>query len=258
MRLFLKVLFYKGSPVLPEKIVEFSGQGGIIGRHASNTLTLEDPDKIVSGRHAEIDFENGQFWIKDISTNGTYLTKADVNLNNAKAALTDNEILRIGEYEIQVEIASEFSLENRQVDFADAIDSPFNDPFNTPFGDNPFDTGAFTAAPEPLIAETAHFRDESPMHDSFSIPEVMPQEKPVKDIADYLKSLDFITAPAQEPIPESPAGSAPTIEPAPALFDVDELIPRLDTKDPPAASHAYTIPKPSPGVEKPGCTLDFK
>ena len=65
---------------------------------------LKNNDKIVSGQHVEIFFANGQFFIKDTSFRRTYLVKAGLSLSNAEAVLQQNEVLRIGEYEILVEM----------------------------------------------------------------------------------------------------------------------------------------------------------
>jgi len=107
MRLVLKVLTYKSLPVSKELRVEYSQDGGSIGRKADRTMVLEDNDKIVSGQHADIIFANGQFFIKDTSSNGTYLVNAGLSLSNAEAVLQQNEVLRIGEYEILVEMLAD-------------------------------------------------------------------------------------------------------------------------------------------------------
>ena len=51
----------------------FGVNGGRIGRHASNDWVLRDPDRYVSGRHAEIEHRGGIWWLRDTSTNGTYV-----------------------------------------------------------------------------------------------------------------------------------------------------------------------------------------
>lgn len=104
MRLILKVLSYKCLPPQGEIKAEFNRYGGHIGRTTANMLVLDDMNKIVSGKHAEILYENGQYFIRDTSINGTYLVNAGLTLKNSQAVLQNNEILRIGEYEIHVEL----------------------------------------------------------------------------------------------------------------------------------------------------------
>ncbi len=218
MRLILKVLSYKGLPFPSEMRVEFDWQGGIIGRHAGNTMVLEDMDKIVSGRHAEIVYENEQFQIKDTSTNGTYLLNAGLNLNNTQTVLQNNEILRIGEYEILAEIISDFSPAN-ELNFDNLISPSFS---------GPFDSGP--GSPIPIDPFSI---DHSPFHDSFSVPAVVPEQNPPKEIADFLKGLDSLPplssgAVFSDTAAESEAIFTSAQEPLPDVF----ATARQDIQDP--------------------------
>jgi pSer/pThr/pTyr-binding forkhead associated (FHA) protein len=47
----------------------FGVNGGSIGRAPDNDWILPDTKRIVSGHHCEIEYRNGTYWIKDISTN---------------------------------------------------------------------------------------------------------------------------------------------------------------------------------------------
>ena len=49
-----------------------------IGRNTYLDWTLPDPARVVSGRHCEIHFRDGGYWITDISTNGTFLAKKQI------------------------------------------------------------------------------------------------------------------------------------------------------------------------------------
>ncbi|TIU73835.1 MAG: FHA domain-containing protein, partial [Mesorhizobium sp.] len=35
--------------------------------------TLSDPDKFISGRHCEVRYQAGSFWLYDLSRNGTFV-----------------------------------------------------------------------------------------------------------------------------------------------------------------------------------------
>ncbi|WP_347988887.1 type VI secretion system-associated FHA domain protein TagH [Methylomonas sp. AM2-LC] len=146
MRLVLKVITYKSLPVSKEIRVEYSQDGGSIGRKADRTMVLEDNDKIVSGQHADIYFANGHFFIKDTSSNGTYLVKAGLSLSNAEAVLQPNEVLRIGEYEILVDMLAD---EPAPIDLNSFSGGPFaNTP--APFAERPMaspqsDSGDFAS-----------------------------------------------------------------------------------------------------------------
>ena len=83
----------------------FGVNGGRIGRHTSNDWVLRDPDRYVSGRHAEIEHKGGVWLLRDTSTNGTFVNHSDEALRPDRLhQLSSGDRLRIGEYEIEVEI----------------------------------------------------------------------------------------------------------------------------------------------------------
>jgi predicted component of type VI protein secretion system len=83
----------------------FGVNGGRIGRHASNDWVLRDPERFVSGRHAEIEHRGGAWLLRDTSTNGTFINDSDEALGPDRPhELSNGDRFRIGEYEIEVEI----------------------------------------------------------------------------------------------------------------------------------------------------------
>src|SRR5699024_2224394 len=63
-----------------------------IGRYDDNTIELDD--EFVSGSHAEIFFEDGQWWLQDLnSTNGTYLNSQPVG---NRIRLSNGDIVQFG------------------------------------------------------------------------------------------------------------------------------------------------------------------
>ncbi len=84
----------------------FGVNGGRIGRHESNDWVLRDPHRYVSGRHAEIEHRAGTWWLRDTSTNGTFVNGSDEALGPEQLhQLAAGDRFRIGEYEIEVEIS---------------------------------------------------------------------------------------------------------------------------------------------------------
>jgi predicted component of type VI protein secretion system len=84
----------------------FGVNGGRIGRHDGNDWVLRDTDRYVSGRHAEIEHRGGTWWLRDLSTNGTFINDADEALGpNRVHQLENGDRIRIGEYDIEVEIS---------------------------------------------------------------------------------------------------------------------------------------------------------
>jgi len=83
----------------------FGVNGGRIGRHTTNDWVLRDPERYVSGRHAEIEHRGGAWLLRDTSTNGTFVNASDEALGPDRLhQLANGDRFRIGEYEIEVEI----------------------------------------------------------------------------------------------------------------------------------------------------------
>src|SRR5262252_5334544 len=93
----------------------FGVSGGSIGRSAENDWVLPDDMRYVSGRHARIVFHKGRYLLQDTSSNGTYVNDNDRPLGSQNPhELKSGDILRIGEYHVQVQIdsATDFSLDD--------------------------------------------------------------------------------------------------------------------------------------------------
>jgi len=83
----------------------FGVNGGRIGRHTTNDWVLRDPERYVSGRHAQIEHRGGAWLLRDTSTNGTFVNASDEALGPDRLhELSNGDRFRIGEYEIEVEI----------------------------------------------------------------------------------------------------------------------------------------------------------
>jgi type VI secretion system FHA domain protein len=93
----------------------FGVSGGSIGRSAENDWVLPDDMRYVSGRHARIVYHKGRYLLQDTSSNGTYVNDSDRPLGGQNPhELKSGDILRIGEYHVQVHIdsATDFSLDD--------------------------------------------------------------------------------------------------------------------------------------------------
>jgi len=77
-------------------------KGFEIGREGRD-WTLPDPDKFISGRHCEVRFEAGSFWLHDVSRNGTFLNGSGERMTSPHR-LCKGDRLRIGRYVIGVSI----------------------------------------------------------------------------------------------------------------------------------------------------------
>ncbi len=83
--------------------IQVRRRGLDIGRDAQLDWTLPDPQRYVSGKHCEIRFRDGGYWLHDVSTNGTYVNDSQFRLA-APYRLKDGDRLTIGPYVVAVEV----------------------------------------------------------------------------------------------------------------------------------------------------------
>ncbi|MFD0937768.1 type VI secretion system-associated FHA domain protein, partial [Methylobacterium trifolii] len=87
--------------------VSLSGRRGIdIGRDQYLDWTLPDPDRVISGKHAELRHRDGGYWLHDVSRNGTFLNRNPQRLQEPQR-LKDGDRIQIGQYLILVRIDGE-------------------------------------------------------------------------------------------------------------------------------------------------------
>lgn len=79
--------------------------GGSIGRAHDNDWVLPDAQCYLSAHHARVQFRHGSYYLLDCSTNGTYVNGGTVPISRRNIyPLRDGDSLRLGEYEIAVNI----------------------------------------------------------------------------------------------------------------------------------------------------------
>ena len=83
--------------------IDVNGRGLALGRDEHLDWTLPDGSRIISGKHCEICFEEGGYWLHDVSTNGTFVNGSPHRLN-APYLLRDGDRLNIGPYIIAVSV----------------------------------------------------------------------------------------------------------------------------------------------------------
>jgi type VI secretion system protein ImpI len=80
--------------------VSIKGKRGLdIGRDPYLDWTLPDPSRFISGRHCEVRWHDGAYWLHDISTNGTFINGAEGRLK-APHRLRNGDRFVIGQYVI--------------------------------------------------------------------------------------------------------------------------------------------------------------
>ena len=101
----MKLIFdlIKNGKDIPEKRnFHFNMTGGSIGRSNDVDWTLTDRKNYISSNHASVEFKDGIYFIKDQSTNGTYLKYPYKKLpKNISIKINSTDIFIIGDYEIQ-------------------------------------------------------------------------------------------------------------------------------------------------------------
>jgi type VI secretion system protein ImpI len=108
MPLRLCVISNNRSELGDQRNMDFSACGGTIGRAGDNDWVLPDANRYVSGRHALIDYQVGAYYLVDTSRNGIYVNNADTPVGRGHPQrLFDGDHLRLGEYDVLVEILEE-------------------------------------------------------------------------------------------------------------------------------------------------------
>lgn len=89
----------------------FDDRGGVIGRAEECDWVLSDLTRVVSKQHAVISYEQGQFWIEDISTNGVLVGAELVPLGRGnRRCLLLRDQFKIGDFVFQTEQPAESAL----------------------------------------------------------------------------------------------------------------------------------------------------
>ena len=101
----------------------FPDAGGTLGRGSNNFWILEDPNKYMSSVHAKIACVAEQYFLTDLSTNGTFINGASEPIGNGnQIALNDGDHFTISDYEFIANIAN-------AINNADIFQSHSTDPF---------------------------------------------------------------------------------------------------------------------------------
>jgi type VI secretion system protein len=103
MPLILKIISSQNQTLGSDSSREFGPTGGSIGRLAGNDWVLPDPERFVSSQHAVIKFQDGDFYLTDTSTNGTFVNSGAAPVGNGTSVqLNPGDIVHIGDYDMEV------------------------------------------------------------------------------------------------------------------------------------------------------------
>jgi type VI secretion system protein len=103
-----------------------------IGRSSDNGWVLPDPENDLSRIHALIQFENSRYYITDTSSNGVFFLPSTTPLGRQNTAeLNNGDMLRLGEYQIQVSIDDSQNIEQTQPAIPEQTESESFDFFDS-------------------------------------------------------------------------------------------------------------------------------
>src|SRR3984957_17351535 len=203
--------------------IEVKGRGLDLGRDSHLDWTLPDPGRSVSGKHCEIRYRDGGYWLYDVSTNGTFVNGAEYRLD-APHQLRNGDRLTTRPYiiAVAVEDGRKARAPAAAVTAGVSLDADLANVWG-PVG------GA--AAPENAKRQTAQSRNASPDFLDFASFLEAPKLAPDVSPGPGRSEDDWLTAPK----PASP----------PPPSDQDSLEPRIPTPARPAIVEP-AVRRPSP------------
>jgi len=86
--------------------MELNCRGIDIGRDSYLDWTLPDPERFISGKHCEVRYRDGGYWLHDVSTNGTTVNEDSGRLTEPYR-IKDGDRIHIGRYIIAARLAGE-------------------------------------------------------------------------------------------------------------------------------------------------------
>lgn len=186
---------------LGSSVQTFDQRGGTLGRSSSNSWVLPDPDRFLSSCHCEIVCDQGQFYLVDLSTNGTFINGSPEPLGKGmRAPISHGDTFEIGDYQFEVSLGSESAdttaesnpgpFESEAVTGTEAPE--FANPFANEYSQDYFLNGSGGAFQDPLALLDGDKVDQiSPALDSGPIPSDLHQDPfTYSSTVDHTPSLD--------------------------------------------------------------------
>ncbi|NNM74643.1 type VI secretion system-associated FHA domain protein TagH [Enterovirga aerilata] len=235
-----------------------TGKRGIdIGRDAYLDWCLPDPTRTVSGKHCEIRYRDGGYWLHDVSRNGTFLNRSASRMQEAHR-LRDGDRIEIGRYMILVRIDGE-----------EAAAEPSGSGAVTPAAPADYWNAAFDAAPPISPRELRPARESRPVQADFrewaiDVPPPSPggfaHEAPSYPVPPppSFEDMAWAKGPSAPPPPAAPAvpmpsprrpvapppGTSPWDAPETPVAPASWTAPAFDPPPPAPAPDAWPAPPP--------------
>ena len=219
-------------------------RGFDFGRDQHLDWTLPDRNRVISGKHCEVRFYDGAYWLTDTSTNGTYLNGAAKRMQSPYR-LADGDRLSVGEYVLAVSV----KLAQAAPSLAQPVSPPIaHSPFPPTTGGDIWDSGH--EAPPPIDARELLPRsreaDRAPdfLHQAAYVPPPIEAPEVIRKPAPAPSTPRGIWGGDDDPPARSSAAEAPASEPPPTAANRPEPAER----EKPAAGQANAAPALSDGM----------
>lgn len=121
----IQVTSYNGAPPSQPLVAEFDEFGGNIGRAEGNALILHDPMRVISRRHASVEFRDGSYFIRNLGTAIPVYVNGQSLGNGRDAAITAGDEIHIGGYMMTVASAEKPALADGS---SNSLATPKDDP----------------------------------------------------------------------------------------------------------------------------------
>ena len=232
-------------------------RGASIGRKRGMDWVLPDPARHISGHHFDIGYNDGAYWLTDVSTNGTFV-EGNRHRLEGPYRLQGGERLLVGHYVIGVQVALPVAAPEQQPGHLGATD--WGLPASPTVEDmDPWDFGGGPVAPvnpvPPRPAQPARHEDiglefmpmqqpappPRPAPQGLQVPGVPQQSQPVTSPPQFGGGGHVAPPALQMPSTAVPAAApvAPPAQPAP-----QPVIPEY-----PTYQQAPPDPRPAPGAQ---------
>jgi predicted component of type VI protein secretion system len=109
MTLVLRGITRDEEPMSQPLIGRFDERGGTLGRSDDATLTLPDPERLISRLQAQILHRDEHYWLENISAASAVLHNGRPLSVGMRVILSEGDELRIGEYALQAAFEDEAS-----------------------------------------------------------------------------------------------------------------------------------------------------
>jgi len=251
-----------GKNIPAKRNFHFEDEGGTIGRTEDNDWILTDPNSYISGTHVHILCKHGSYFIKDESTNGTFLKNPYKKLPKGHPVkINASDVFIIGDHELQARYSNN---DYSQDDIISSFEETSTNENIIPNDDFLFDSGSngFTSVESqaPSDMDVMSILDETPSATATPQGHTFENNAPFTDVVIEEESetlaevdiSDFMTSSVPEPVCEA------VIEIKEELFEEHISIPSYTQPEPQVAPSVQAPIQVSEGLAKSVSILESK